>query len=177
MTTLAACIQRWPEVSKLISIVGCPYSFGAGNLTDVKRIQPSRLNTFPTNSKGGKGIDCSAVAQWALWVLGLLAPDAWVKVYGFNDISAHELANQSDLIKPEDYDKIVPGDMYFYQRPGKNIHHVTVALGYGLCLHASGTSSTNGDNPYYNVQIVHYTRPKHFKFAARIKPKHRPEDA
>jgi len=175
MNTLAACIERWPEVSKLTLIVGAPYCWGAGDLRDVKNIRPAQPSTFPKGSNGGKGIDCSGLAQWALWILGLLAPDAWVKVYGFNDISAHELANQSDLIKPEDYKDIVPGDMYFYQRPGKNIHHVTVALGYGLCLHASGTSSTNGDNPYYNVQIVHYTRPKHFKFAARLKSQHNPK--
>ena len=166
MTTLADCINRWPHVTTLIQVVGALYCWGAGDLRDVRNIVPSVPSTFPKGSKGGQGLDCSGLAQWALWVLGIVKPDAWV------DLSAHDLANACDAVEP---DEAKPGDLYFYKNKGNSrIHHVTVALGNGLCLHASGNSRTTGNKPAKSVQIVHYTRAGNYLVAGTLKQQFRP---
>lgn len=164
---LAEILIQWPEVDKLLAVVGTPYCWGAGDLNNVQAIKPSVPSSFPTGSKGGKGLDCSGLAQWALWVMGSVKADAW------NDLSADALAYACDGIS--DADSAVPGDLYFYKNSGASkIHHVTVALGGGLCLHASGGSSTNGDDPTRSVQVVHYRRAGTFLTCGRLKDKFRP---
>lgn len=163
---IAEILIKWPQVATLLQVVGILYCWGAGDLTDVVKIKPSVPSSFPTGKYGGRGLDCSGLAQWALWVLGVVREDAW------NDLSAHDLANACDGVK--DLDAIVPGDLYFYKNSGNSrIHHVTVALGGGLCLHASGGSKTNGDDPGRSVQVVHYTRAGKFLVAGRLKSKFR----
>ena len=162
-------LNRWPKVSTLLAIVGVNYCWGAGNLKDVQKIQPSVPSTLPKGANGGKGLDCSGLAQWVLWVLGIVDPNAW------HDLTAHDLANACDAI--DDLNDVQPGDLYFYKNPGNSrIHHVTPALGGGLCLHASGNSRTNGDDPSRSVQVVHYSRAGNFIVAGRLKDKFRKKD-
>jgi cell wall-associated NlpC family hydrolase len=165
LASLAQTIKQYPVVLELLAIVGVRYSYGAGTLPEVKRIDVYDLETLPGGSKGGKGIDCSALAQWGLVVTGGVKDKAW------NDLSAHDLANVCEAIDPRDAE---PGDMYFYKNANSSrIHHVTTALGNELCLHASGRSSTNGDDPGRTVQVVHYTRGGNFFVAGRLKKKYR----
>jgi cell wall-associated NlpC family hydrolase len=158
-------LNKWSKVATLLTIVGVHYSWGAGDLRDVKQIQPSVPSTLPKGKNGGRGLDCSGLAQWVLWVLGIVDPDAWV------DLSAHDLANACDAVDLAD---VQPGDMYFYKNSGSTrIHHVAPALGGGLCLHASGGSRTNGDDPTRSIQVVHFTRAGKFLVAGRLKEKFR----
>lgn len=164
---IAEVLNQWPEVTKLLAVVGTPYCWGSGDLRNVQEVKPTVPSSFPKGSKGGRGFDCSGLAQWALWIMGQVKADAWT------DISAHDLAYACDGV--EDPDNALPGDLYFYKNSGaERIHHVTVALGGGLCLHASGGSSTNGDDPTRSVQIVHYRRGGNFLTCGRLKDKFRP---
>lgn len=168
---LAQILNKYPEVAKLLEVVGTPYCWGAGDLKTVQAIKPSVPSSFPQGwdkasaSMKGHGIDCSGLAQWCLWVLGDVRADAWV------DLSAHDLANACDAVELSD---VLPGDLYFYKYPANDrIHHVTIALGGGLCLHASGDSKTFGDNPARCVEVKHYSKCGPFLVAGRLKQKFR----
>ena len=161
--TLGQVLQLHPEIAPLLDVVGMPYSWGAGSLKDAVTLDPLDPLTWPKGLNGGRGGDCSFLAQWTLLRLGVIGPTQW------SDLRALDLANACDAIDPAEAG---PKDLYFYGKPGK-VWHVTSALGGGLCLHFSGNSKTNGNNPSKAVQIVHYTRAGDFLVAGRLKAQHR----
>lgn len=78
---------------------------------------------------GGKsrwGMDCSGLIQFLLESQGFCFPrDAWQQ---------EETGEKLEGIAAE---AALPGDLYFFQEPGKKVHHVAIALGEGRFLHAS----------------------------------------
>ena len=85
---------------------------------------------------GGKnysGLDCSGLVQSLFQQLGYSFPrDAW---------------QQAEIGETIDFDKnkpeFLPGDLLFFQRPGKQIHHVAISSGGGLYFHASEWTRKN----------------------------------
>jgi cell wall-associated NlpC family hydrolase len=169
--TLARCFRDYPITRELVEPVGIPYSWGAGNLVDLQRLDPLDPSTWPKGTGGGRGGDCSAWMQWVLLRMGMINEDSWSTFSDWKDATAHTLAMKAfDAIDPDD---AKPGDAYFYQGNAKKIYHVTPALGYGLCLHASsgsGARNVNGQYPERALQVVHYRRAGPFRVAGRLKP-------
>lgn len=168
--TLARCFRDYPITRELVGVVGLPYAWGAGNLVDLQRMDPVDPSTWPKSEKG-QGGDCSALAQWVLLRMGMINENSWASFSDWKDATAHALAmNAFDAIDPKD---ARPGDMYFYQGNARKIYHVTPALGYGLCIHASsgsGARNVHGQHPERAAQAVHYLRAGPFKVAGRLKP-------
>ncbi len=91
--------------------------------------QAMRLLTVPY-VWGGKtvfGLDCSGLVQFLFQKQGYSFPrDAWQQAEIGLDISF-------DSSKPE----FEPGDLLFFQNPGKKVHHVAISLGGSRYIHAS----------------------------------------
>lgn len=169
--SLARAIAADPRVLDIIGVVGVPYSWGAGNLVDLQHMDPADPNTWPKGLGGGRGVDCSAVQQWVMLRLGMIDVNSWDNFSEWKDATANTLAMKAfDPIDPSDAQL---GDAYFYKGNAKRIYHVTPALGFGLCLHASsgsGARNVNGQHTSRAVQVVHYERAGPFLVAGRLKP-------
>lgn len=168
---LLQLIKQDPRVLPVLYMIGTYYSYGAGDMSTVAKINLEDPETLPkgydqhSKSFKGRGIDCSGLQQWVWQVLEMVAKDAW------HDKTAHDLANMCDPIKPEEARL---GDAFFYKYSSNTrIHHVTAAIGGGLCLHASGTSKTFGDDPNRVVSLRHYTKCGPFLVAGRLKKEFR----
>lgn len=130
-----------PRVIDLLALVGIPYAFGAGEPKHGAGAWPP--DPLPVGHGGGRGFDCSGLAQAALVRLGKLSPEA-------PDRTAATLYGLSKPIAPED---ALIGDLAFYGQTA-NVRHVTVCLGGGLCLGANGGGAkTYGDNPAAFVKV------------------------
>ncbi|TWD83733.1 cell wall-associated NlpC family hydrolase [Kribbella amoyensis] len=70
------------------------------------------------------GLDCSGLTHAVSRVLGQRIPR-----------DAHD---QADRLEPVPLDEVRPGDLYFFARPGQQIHHVGFVSAEGM-LHASET--------------------------------------
>lgn len=71
------------------------------------------------------GFDCSGLVHHVWRRLGLVVPrDAWV---------------QAELADPVPVDAVTAGDLYFFGRPGRRIHHVGIVVSPGRMVHASET--------------------------------------
>lgn len=71
------------------------------------------------------GFDCSGLVHHTWRRLGRVVPrDAWV---------------QADHAEPVDLDAVRPGDLYFFGRPGRHLHHVGIVVSPGRMVHASET--------------------------------------
>ncbi|WP_374968957.1 C40 family peptidase [Terrabacter sp. BE26] len=71
------------------------------------------------------GFDCSGLVLHAWRLLGLVvARDAYA---------------QAESATPIDLDSVQPGDLYFFARPGRRIHHVGIVVRPGRMVHASET--------------------------------------
>ncbi|GAA1975797.1 hypothetical protein GCM10009817_14980 [Terrabacter lapilli] len=71
------------------------------------------------------GFDCSGLVLHAWRRLGVVvARDAYA---------------QAELAAPVDLDAVQPGDLYFFARPGRRIHHVGIVVRPGRMVHASET--------------------------------------
>jgi hypothetical protein len=89
---------------------------------------------------GGKtfsGLDCSGLVQFLFQQLGFSFPrDAW---------------QQAEIGVTIEFDKNKPefqaGDLLFFQRPDKKIHHVAISNGGHLYFHASEWTRQNSLNP------------------------------
>jgi cell wall-associated NlpC family hydrolase len=133
-------------VRALLGWVGVPYCWGAGDLAGAPQVDPTVASSWPRGLHGGRGIDCSGLAQWALWRSGQARPSAW------QDLRARDL---HDLCAPVLEARLRPADLVFYAEAGRPVHHVTVVLGRGQVLHASGDSRTDGSSPTRAVQVRH----------------------
>ncbi|MET9021536.1 C40 family peptidase [Actinopolymorpha sp. NPDC004070] len=74
------------------------------------------------------GLDCSGLVHIAFRALGRIVPR-----------DAHDQADAAERVPASE---ARPGDLYFFARPGKSIHHVGFAAGPGsdgVLLHAPGT--------------------------------------
>jgi len=85
---------------------------------------------------GGKtlnGLDCSGLVQCFFQQLGYSFPrDAWQQAEIGETIA---LDKEKPVLKP--------GDLLFFQRPGKRIHHVAISNGGHLYFHASEWTRQN----------------------------------
>lgn len=71
------------------------------------------------------GFDCSGLVHHTWRRLGHVVPrDAWV---------------QAEFGEPVPLDEVRPGDLYFFGRPGRPVHHVGIVISPGRMLHASET--------------------------------------
>lgn len=79
---------------------------------------------------GGKtpiGLDCSGLIQHLFHLQGFSFPrDAWQQAV---------LGTPSSFIKEKP--EFAPGTLLYFQRPGKNIHHVALSIGGSRFIHAS----------------------------------------
>lgn len=78
------------------------------------------------------GLDCSGLVHSVSRVLGIRVPR-----------DAHD---QQAGLPPVEVDAARPGDLYFFGRPGKTIHHVGFVSEHGM-LHASETGKVLEDGP------------------------------
>jgi cell wall-associated NlpC family hydrolase len=78
------------------------------------------------------GLDCSGLTHTVSRVLGLRIPR-----------DAHD---QADTLESVPIDDVRPGDLYFFARPGKEVHHVGFVSATGM-LHASETGKRLEDQP------------------------------
>ncbi|MEV5964345.1 C40 family peptidase [Kribbella sp. NPDC051952] len=78
------------------------------------------------------GLDCSGLVHAVSRVLGLRTPR-----------DAHD---QADAIQNIPIDEAQPGDLYFFARPGKTVHHVGFVSAEGM-LHASETGKRLENEP------------------------------
>lgn len=73
------------------------------------------------------GFDCSGLVLYAWRRLGVVvARDAYA---------------QADFAEPVDLEDVQAGDLYFFARPGRRIHHVGIVVRPGRMVHASETGS------------------------------------
>lgn len=71
------------------------------------------------------GFDCSGLVHHTWRRFGHVVPrDAWV---------------QAEFAEPVALDAVRPGDLYFFGRPGRRLHHVGLVVSPGRMLHASET--------------------------------------
>lgn len=71
------------------------------------------------------GFDCSGLVHHVWRQLGVVVPrDAWA---------------QAEAAEPVALDAVAPGDLYFFARPGRRIHHVGIVVTPGRMVHASET--------------------------------------
>lgn len=71
------------------------------------------------------GFDCSGLVHHTWRRLGIVVPrDAWV---------------QAEFAEPVPVDGVTAGDLYFFGRPGRRIHHVGIVVSPGRMVHASET--------------------------------------
>lgn len=119
----------------ITSSVGWPYVYGAGT--------PSTLW-----ESGPQGVDCSGLAQMALVKLGIMSPSE-------TDRSAQGMADASYWIDEKDAKE---GDLAFYGTDWNTVSHVTVVLGDGTVLSASGSGTTGAvvirDKPGYRQDYL-----------------------
>lgn len=89
---------------------------------------------------GGKttnGLDCSGLVQLSMNLCGFSFPrDAWQQAE----------VGEAIAIQP-DGSAFEMGDLLYFQRPGKRIHHVAISLGGDRYLHASEWVQINSFNP------------------------------
>ncbi|HET6986695.1 MAG TPA: NlpC/P60 family protein, partial [Kribbella sp.] len=78
------------------------------------------------------GLDCSGLVHSVSRVLGLRTPR-----------DAHD---QADALENITVDEARPGDLYFFARPGKQVHHVGFVSAEGM-LHASETGKKLENGP------------------------------
>lgn len=119
----------------ITSAVGWPYMYGGGS---------------PATpwSDGPKGVDCSGLAQMALVRLGIMSSAE-------TDRSAQGLADASYWVDEVDARK---GDLAFYGESWDQVTHVTVILGDGTVLSASGSGTSGAvvvrDKPGYRQDYL-----------------------
>jgi hypothetical protein len=71
------------------------------------------------------GFDCSGLVHHIWRRLGIVVPrDAWV---------------QAEFADPVPVGSVTEGDLYFFGRPGRRIHHVGIVVSPGRMVHASET--------------------------------------
>ena len=71
------------------------------------------------------GLDCSGLVHHSWRRFGIVVPrDAYA---------------QADFAAPVSTDTVEPGDLYFFARPGRRIHHVGIVVRPGRMVHASET--------------------------------------
>jgi cell wall-associated NlpC family hydrolase len=56
-------------------------------------------------------------------------------------VVARDAYAQADFASPVELDAVRPGDLYFFARPGRRIHHVGIVVRPGRMVHASETGS------------------------------------
>ena len=78
------------------------------------------------------GLDCSGLVHTVCRVLGVRVPR-----------DAHD---QQAVLPPVEPGQAQPGDVYFFARPGKDVHHVGFVSPKGM-LHASETGAVLTDEP------------------------------
>lgn len=152
MTTRALTLDVLDDrVLEVLKAWGTPYSWGAGKPTS---------EGWPDGVKGlfgGVGYDCSGFAQAALVRLRLLKE-------GDPDRTAAALFDLGEPVRLEDARL---GDLAFYG--AYRISHVTVCLGGGVAIGASGgTSKTNADDPKAFVQLQPITYRIDFRGVRRL---------
>jgi cell wall-associated NlpC family hydrolase len=54
-------------------------------------------------------------------------------------VVARDAYAQADFASPVELDAVRPGDLYFFARPGRRIHHVGIVVRPGRMVHASET--------------------------------------
>ncbi|WP_211244846.1 C40 family peptidase [Intrasporangium oryzae] len=71
------------------------------------------------------GLDCSGLVHHTWRRFGIVVPrDAYA---------------QAEFAEPVALDAVAPGDLYFFARPGRRIHHVGIVVRPGRMVHASET--------------------------------------
>lgn len=144
----------------VLSAIGTLYAYGAGTLKGAPSYGPDGA----PDPKGRKGWDCSGFVQWALYVLGLLRPDAW------HDMTAHDIANACNPVRDR---KPRLGDLVFYGRNGR-ITHVMLCLNETMVIGATGGDSrTHADNPKACVQVLPIRYRYDVVVIAELKPQYR----
>ena len=133
-----------------------PLSFSARLLAQ----QAMDLLTVPYvwGGKTAFGLDCSGLVQFLLHKQGYSFPrDAWQQAETGNQISF-------DIPAPE----FEEGDLLFFQRPGKKVHHVAISLGGSRYIHASEWVRINS----LNEQDSDFQKERRdtFIYAKRIQP-------
>lgn len=81
----------------------------------------------------GLGLDCSGLVHLAFRVLGVVV--------------ARDAHDQQAAAEPVDVAAARPGDLYFFRREGRGIHHVGIVAGRGQMLHASELGGQVSEEP------------------------------
>jgi cell wall-associated NlpC family hydrolase len=71
----------------------------------------------------GRGIDCSGLVHLVHRALGTVVP--------------RDARDQAAALPAVALDDVRPGDLYFFARPGRHVHHVGLVVEPGVMLHAS----------------------------------------
>lgn len=101
-------------------------------------IAKSFLDTpYVWGGKSEHGLDCSGLVQLSMNLCGFSFPrDAWQQA---------EMGAQIEIWP--DCSSFEEGDLLFFQRQGKRVHHVAISLGGCLYLHASEWVQINSLDP------------------------------
>lgn len=78
------------------------------------------------------GLDCSGLVHAVFRVLGMRVP--------------RDASDQQAGLPAVEVDEVMPGDLYFFARPGEDVHHVGFVSPNGM-LHASETGARLEDEP------------------------------
>ncbi|WP_433168630.1 NlpC/P60 family protein [Kribbella sp. CA-247076] len=109
------------------------WSGGAGTAEDRLRLGSQFLGLeYLWGGTSAYGLDCSGLVHTVNRVLGLRTPR-----------DAHDQADTLENIPAEE---ARPGDLYFFARPGKTVHHVGFVSPEGM-LHASETGKRLENEP------------------------------
>jgi cell wall-associated NlpC family hydrolase len=111
---------------------------GSGTAEDRLRLGAQFLGLeYLWGGTSAYGLDCSGLVHTVSRVLGLRTPR-----------DAHD---QADMLENIPLDEVQPGDLYFFARPGKQVHHVGFVSPEGM-LHASETGKTLENEPLSDVR-------------------------
>ncbi|GAA4896047.1 C40 family peptidase [Stackebrandtia albiflava] len=119
----------WVRVRDITEAPNEPVGSAAGRL-DAVNVAGQLLDTpYVWGGLTAYGVDCSGLVYLAYRMLGIQLPR-----------DAHDQADATTAIAPED---ARPGDLYFFARRGKRIHHIGVATepgpsGKPAMIHAAG---------------------------------------
>jgi gamma-D-glutamyl-L-lysine dipeptidyl-peptidase len=99
----------------------------------------------------GRGIDCSGLVHLVHRALGVVVP--------------RDARDQAAALPTVPMDEVRPGDLYFFARPGRPVHHVALVVEPEVILHAS-----DRDGGVVEAGLGASGRSPHLLCAARITP-------
>ncbi|WP_207947989.1 C40 family peptidase [Metallococcus carri] len=121
---------RTAHLSSAAPPADAPAGIPAPEVTGTDLVDTARRHDGLSYLWGGlspAGLDCSGLVHLVARDLGWTVPR-----------DAHD---QAEAATPVPVDQVQPGDLYFFARPGRSIHHVGFVVQPGVMLHAPQTGA------------------------------------